>query len=159
LELLETLEGVRSVSFNHNGSQIMTVSMDNTIKIRDSFTGRLLHTLKAHYPFVSSIAWNHDSTKIALGSRNVIEIWGWTESVSGDGMSWKLLKTLKGHFRTITSVSWNHDSTRIVWGSWDGIIRIWDASTEELRTLNGHFDKVYSVSWILRLFLDQMIKL
>jgi WD40 repeat protein/ABC-type dipeptide/oligopeptide/nickel transport system ATPase component len=91
--------------------------------------------------YVSSVSWNHDSSKIVSGSDdNTIKIW--------DAVSGELLSTLEGHSDVVHSVSWNHDSSKIVSGSADKTIKIWDAvSGELLSTLEGHSGCVWSVSW------------
>jgi WD40 repeat protein len=134
-------DGVRSVSWNHDCSKIVSGSVDKTIKIWDAVSGELLSTLEGHSNGVASVSWNHDSSKIVSGSDDgTIKIW--------DAVSGELLSTLEGHSNDVRSVSWNHDSSKLVSGSWDNTIKIWDAvSGDLLSTLEGHSNGVVSVSW------------
>jgi WD40 repeat protein len=69
-------ESVLSVSWNHDRSQLVSGSCDETINIWDSVTGTVLHTLEGHSHEVNSVAWNHDGKKIAIGSDDkTIKIW------------------------------------------------------------------------------------
>jgi WD40 repeat protein len=89
-----------------------------------------------------SVAWNHDSTKIAstVSNNNTVKIW--------DARNGELLNTLEGHSGEVFVVSWNHDGSKIVSGSGDSTIKIWDSPTGELLyTLEGHSKMVCSVSW------------
>ncbi len=67
---------VRSVAWNHDGTQLASGSSDNTIKIWKVDTGTLLHTLNDHRGWVNSVAWNPDGTQLASGSADkTIKIW------------------------------------------------------------------------------------
>ena len=64
-----------------------------------------VQTLQGHTSYVTSVAWNHDGSKIVSGSSDkTVKVW---DAVSGRG----LLQTLKGHTSTVTSVAFNHDGS------------------------------------------------
>ena len=61
-------EGVSSVAFNHDGTQIVSGSEDNTVCVWDARTGEVAQTLRGHSGVVWSVAFNHDGTQIVSGS-------------------------------------------------------------------------------------------
>ena len=71
-DVVQTLEGpsdgVSSVCFNHDGSQIASGSWDKTVKVWNAKTGDLVQTLEGHSDSVSSVCFNHDGSQIASGS-------------------------------------------------------------------------------------------
>ncbi|KAF8735858.1 hypothetical protein AX14_001364 [Amanita brunnescens Koide BX004] len=70
--------------------------------------------------------------------------------VCGAEKTWPaLLMKLEGHKGAVTSVACSPDGSKIVSGSWDGTIRIWDASTgiEMLPPLRGHDGPINSVAF------------
>jgi WD40 repeat protein len=142
LELLGHTKVVASLSWNHDGSKILSGSDDRTIKIWDAMTGELLNTLEGHSRGVTAISWNHDSSKIVSGSKDrTIKIW--------DVITCDLILTLKDGENAVNSVSWNHHGSNIASTAWkDTNIRIWDAVTGELlRILSDHAGDISSVSW------------
>jgi WD40 repeat protein len=140
-----TLEGhslpVLSVAFSSDGKTIASGSYDNTIKIWDSSTGKVIRTLTGHSEFVRSVAFSSDGKTIASGSYdNTIKIW--------DSSTGKVIRTLTGHSSPVYSVAFSSDGKTIASGSYDNTIKIWDSSTGKLiRTLTGHSSPVYSVAF------------
>jgi WD40 repeat protein len=61
---------VSSVSFNRDGSKIVSGSEDETIKIWDGSSEDLLNTLEGHPDKVTSVSFNRDGSKIVSGSWN-----------------------------------------------------------------------------------------
>ncbi|KAF1971137.1 hypothetical protein BU23DRAFT_590766 [Bimuria novae-zelandiae CBS 107.79] len=56
------------------------------------------------------------------------------------------LQTLEGHSNFVLSVTFSHDSARLASASWDGTVKIWDASSGAcLQTLEGHSSSVTSI--------------
>ncbi|KAL1641203.1 hypothetical protein SLS61_010182 [Didymella pomorum] len=100
-----------------------------------------LQTLEGHSGYVPSVAFSHDSTRLASGSSDsTVKIW--------DASSGACLQTLKGHSDRVWSVAFSHDSTRLASGSDDNTVKIWDASSGTcLQTLKGHSDRVRSVAF------------
>jgi WD40 repeat protein len=100
-----------------------------------------LQTLEGHSGEVSSVAFSHDSARLASASDDsTIKIW--------DAHSGGCLQTLEGHSRAVSSVAFSHDSARLASASSDSTIRIWDASTGAcMQTLEGHSGEVSSVAF------------
>jgi WD40 repeat protein len=89
-----------------------------------------LQTLEGHGDFVLSVAFSHDSAKLASTSMDLtVKIW--------DASSGECLQTLEGHSRSVSSVAFSHDSAKLASASLDETIRLWDATNGEcLQTLD-----------------------
>jgi WD40 repeat protein len=100
-----------------------------------------LQTLEGHSNTVSSVAFSHNSTRLASASYDsTVKIW--------DASSGTCLHTLEGHSSEVTSVAFSHESTRLASASYDNTIKIWDASNGAcLHTLEGHSSEVSSVAF------------
>src|SRR5271156_377977 len=75
-----------------------------TIKpvMRDEWSA-CLQTLEGHSSRVSSVAFSHDSARLASASlNNTVKIW--------DASSGECLQTLEGHSSEVYSVAFSHDS-------------------------------------------------
>jgi WD40 repeat protein len=89
-----------------------------------------LQTLEGHSDWVRSVAFSHDSTRLASASGdNTVKMW--------DASSGACVQTLEGHSDDVNSVVFSHDSTRLASASDDNTVKIWDASTSAcLHTLD-----------------------
>ena|SRR6185437_11054871 len=122
---------VISVAITSDNTKIVSGSRENTIKIWDMNTGKLLNTLQGHF----AVAITSDNTKIVSGTSDTIKIW--------DMNTGKLLNTLQGHSDEVTSVAITSDNTKIVSGSRENTIKVWDL--DQLRYyLNNKFDSSIS---------------
>jgi WD40 repeat protein len=67
---------VRSVAFSSDGLRIASGSFDNTVRIWDTVSGTIQHTLEGHIGPVSSVAFSSDGLHIISGSRDyTMRIW------------------------------------------------------------------------------------
>jgi WD40 repeat protein len=99
--LIQTLAGhshsVHRVAFSPDGKQIVSGSLDKTIKLWDSTTGDLQKTLTDHSESVHTVAFSPDGKQIASGSWDkTIKLWDITRSLKSSRL---LGNTLQRHFK------------------------------------------------------------
>ncbi|KAF2115879.1 WD40-repeat-containing domain protein, partial [Lophiotrema nucula] len=76
-------------------------------------------TLEGHSDSVHSVAFSHDSTRLASASHDgTVRIW--------DARSGACLQKLEGHSEWVRSVTFSYDSMRLVSASDDNTVKIWD---------------------------------
>jgi WD40 repeat protein len=134
--------------FSPTGSlirQLFQHEEPKAIRIRPTLSkgwSACLQTLEGHSSEVSSVAFSHDSTRLASASYdNTVKVW--------DVSSGACLQTLEGHSSEVSSVAFSHDSTRLASASYDNTVKVWDASSGAcLRTLEGHSDSVSSADLV-----------
>lgn len=152
---------IYSVAWSPDGQTLASASRDQTLRIWDIETkkmilerkghsggihniveaGRLRRTLKGHSGSVYSVVWSPDGELVASGSADeTVRLW----SVN----SGELYRTLLGHSNRVYSVVWSPDGQTIASGSRDQTLRLWDVGIGKLRrTLKGHSGSIYSVAW------------
>ncbi|MCL6542546.1 MAG: AAA family ATPase, partial [Roseiflexus sp.] len=132
---LRSLEGhtgsVEAVAVSPDGRFIVSGSWDNTLKVWDTDSGRLLRSLEGHTSGVYAVAVSPDGRYIVSGSVDrTLKVW--------DAASGRLLRSLEGHTR-VNAVALSPDGRFIVSGSWDNTLKVWDAASGRLlRSLEGH---------------------
>lgn len=67
---------VLALAFSHNSSYLASGSADNTVKLREVATGKLLHTFKSRSQEVSCLSFSADKNFLLFGgSDNAIQVW------------------------------------------------------------------------------------
>jgi WD40 repeat protein len=135
-----------SCAWSPNGSTLASVSQYNVLRLWDTQTGQLLHTLESHTSWITSCAWSPDGSTLALGSFNhTLQLW--------NAQTGQLLHTWSPNSTTLddnsnwgTSCAWSPDGS--TFASASRTLRLWDVHNGQLlHTLEGHIDEVTSCAW------------
>jgi len=144
---------VTSVAFSPDGRQIVSGSgsaynsHDNTVKLWDATSGRVIRTFSGHKDAVVSVAFSPDGRQIISGSGsaynshdNTIKLW--------DAATGREIRAFAGHTGRVNSVAFSPDGRQVLSGSDDKTIKLWDlASGRVILTFAGHTNVVYSVAF------------
>jgi WD40 repeat protein len=111
--------GIEDLVWSPDGSQIATVSSDQTARILDGTTAKELQVFEGT---VGGISWSPDATMLVTGSPdNSMIVW--------DVLSARPIAHLKGPTNSY-DIAWSPTNTLIVTGGWDGAIRVWGVLSE-----------------------------
>jgi len=134
---------VIALCMSPDASLLASGSYDETVKIWELPSGKLLSTLRAQERWVTSLCFSPDGTLLAAGTGATVgPIFVW-EMPSG-----KLIKTLQGHKWTVLTLCFSPDGTLLASGSATGDenVKLWEMPSGKLiKTLEGHKDYVRSV--------------
>lgn len=129
---------VNTVVVSPDGKTIISGSDDNTLKIWDLNSQKLLRTLKGHTDWVYAVAISADSQTIVSGSKDkTLKLWR---------LSGQQIRTLTGHTSYINSVAISPDTTKIASGSYDKTVKLWNLRTGQVDNLKGHSREVLAVA-------------
>jgi WD40 repeat protein/Flp pilus assembly protein TadD len=93
----------------------------SSVVVRETKTGRVLHTLTGHSANVVAMAFSPDSRRLATASFDrTVKLW--------DMESGQAVFTLLGHTAGVVSVAYSPDGNRIVSGGIDFTARVWNAT-------------------------------
>jgi WD40 repeat protein len=126
------------VALSADNSFIVIAYCDNTAKVWDLKTGKLIHLLAGHTDAITSVAIASDDSYIVTGSYD-------TKAKLWDTKTGECLFTFSGHNNVVTSVAIIGSQRQIVTGSLDGTAKIWNGYTGKLISTLGHIVPVSSV--------------
>jgi len=127
---IKTDEAVIWVAFSPNGGEFASGSLQGTIRVWDSSSGkercRLPGPKTAPFASVMCLAFSPSGSTILAGySDGVARIW--------DLKSQEVIQSLKGHEGPVKSVAFFRDGVRVLTGSTsDFFVRMWDGSTGKM---------------------------
>jgi WD40 repeat protein len=112
---------VFNVAYSPDGKTLATSSQDGTARVFDAGTGRLIRTLRGHYPDLCwRVTYSSDGKLLASGGRDkTVRIW--------NASTGELLRTLPGHPDTVYAVSFSPDGRLLAAGS--SVTKLWDTRT------------------------------
>jgi WD40 repeat protein len=144
---------VKRAFFSADGSQVVTVSMDKTIRVWDVAEGEPVRTLRLpiglgdegalHAAALSADAKRLAVTGVPVGRGKLGMLIHVLALESG-----KVETVLKRHENIIAALAWSPDDRRLASASYDGTARIYDvAGGQTERTLQGHKGPVKAVAF------------
>ena len=115
---------VLSVAFSPDGQQIVSGSVDCTLRLSNVQSGEPTGLpFKGHTGFVASVAFSPDGLYIISGSADyTLRLW---DAQSGQAIG----SPFKGHKRAVLSVAFSPDGKHVASGSVDGTLRLWDVQS------------------------------
>ncbi len=132
---------VNGVSVSADGAILATAGADNTVKIWDVASMRLLRTLSRHQADLFAVALSQDGSLLASSGydRQVI-IW--------DVQTGRVLKETQEHTQPVTALDFSRSGNLLATASRDSTVQIWDLNRDVLpRRLRGHTASINDVAF------------
>jgi len=128
-----------SVAYSPDGRVLASSGEDQTVRLWEAATGRLIRTLTGHDQPVNAVAFSPDGKRLASGSSDrTVRLW---EVATG-----REIRTLVGHLGDVLSVTFSPDGKLLASAGNDSRVRLWDVVTgQQIRTLDGHVLKTESL--------------
>jgi WD40 repeat protein len=133
---------VTSIAFSSDGSQIVSGSLDGTVRIQPvASSEEPLALIPGHDARVNQVVFSPDGSRLLSGSDDkTVRIW--------DGLTCEELAVFHGHEDEVWTVAYSPDGTRVISGSRDDSVRVWDAlDLQEIAVLKGHHNTVTFVTF------------
>jgi WD40 repeat protein len=128
-----------AVAFSPDGKKLAAGFGDNSVRIWEVDTGKVVHRLAGHSEGVRAVAFAGDGKTLASGGGDqTIRLW--------DVATGKQTKQLQGHSQ-VNCLAFSADGATLISGSADGYVHVWQTATgTELRIIEAHKADVHSVA-------------
>jgi len=143
---------VPKVLFTPDGRELISVSLDQTIRVWDVATGEAVRVLRPPIGpggegMLYAAALAPDGRTLAVAGSGWLKEQRWPIYLIALDTG-RIALVLKGHESAITSLAFSPDGARLASGSGDHTARVWDAATGACeRVLEGHTKVVYGVAF------------
>ena len=136
----KNLSTVTDVAFSPDGKLLASSSIDCTVKVWDTDTGKCLKTFTRNQQWIWSVAFSPDGQTVASGGEdNTITLW----NIQTDEC-----RVLSGHHFWIWSLTFHPHKNILASASYDCSIRLWNTDTGEcLNILRGHQNILFGIDF------------
>mmetsp|Transcript_34213 Transcript_34213/g.45225 ORF Transcript_34213/g.45225 Transcript_34213/m.45225 type:complete len:464 (-) Transcript_34213:136-1527(-) len=130
-ELLGHTDSVTAVGFSADGQFAATGSYDGTVKIWDTTTAQLLHSLEGPGE-IDWLAWHTKGNAVLAGSQDAT-LWMWLAQTG------QCMQVFAGHQDAVTCGLFTANGKQVISGSADCTVKIWAPKTGACKhTFSGH---------------------
>jgi WD40 repeat protein len=129
---------VLSVAFSPDGKTLAVGGKKESLGLFAVETGKLAAKLSPSQGEVRSLAFSPDGKTLAVAVGKVVELWDTAKN--------ERRATLTDHKSEVWCVVFSPDGKTLATGSWDGTVKLRDASGKVLRTLD-RLKEIYSVAF------------
>lgn len=127
---------VTGIAFSPDGKRVYTASDDDTLRIWDAASGRMLKTIQTDSAGVTSLAISRSGKRLVTGHwDSTVAVW--------DAATGKQLRKLEGHKENVTSAAFDAKEDQIASGGGDDRFIVWnarDGSVVEELELDDEYD-------------------
>lgn len=121
--LIGHTSAISDIAFKPDGSKVVSVSWDNTIKIWDANTGMQIHKTKLTETPIYSVCVDEKSIFTGDASQT-IKIWSWDMNK---------VQILQGHSAAVTDIQLSTDQKWIISRAANGEVIVWDYQTQKMK--------------------------
>ncbi len=134
-------DDVWSIAFDPDGTTLVSGSWDQSVRLWDLATQKVIRTLLGHTKGVTSVAVSPDGLTIASGSYDqTIRLW--------DLQDGRCRHLLRGHTEWVWGVAFSPDGGLLASASGDCTVRLWQVRTGEVLTvLDSYNDQCWAVAF------------
>lgn len=139
--LLGHTREVNGVAFSPDAKTLVSGSLDRSIRMWDSQTGRLAQVIQTDMQGVMCLCLSPDGEMMVSGhTDHTIHLW--------DSQTKQIKHTLCGHTEKITTLAFSPDGETLASGSYDCLVYLWNVQTGEvLHVLEDHTHDIWSVAF------------
>ena len=129
-----------SIAFSHDGSKLVSGSLDRTLRLFDAISGAEVLEMRGHMGGILSVNFSRDGQRIVSGSGDMtVRVWS---AIDGNNCT----SPLRGHEDFVETVVFSPDGTLIASGSMDATVRVWNAiSGAAVLVMRGHETHISSL--------------
>ncbi|PVU95873.1 hypothetical protein BB561_001565 [Smittium simulii] len=122
-ELHKVLDGhnapIVAVKWSPSSKFLLTGSLDGTVIVWDTESGKIISKFAAHKGSVLEVAWRCDNIFATCSTDSCIAIWSVSQTISP-------LYKLMGHKGEINTISWHSSGKLLASGSDDSSAKVWE---------------------------------
>ena len=125
VEIKKHTDWITAVEFSPDGVLLATADRAGGVSIWEAGTDREFQALEGHKAAVTAMSWRDDSNVLATaGEDGIITLWRIENG--------KRIKNISAHGGGVASIQFLHDG-RLVSGGRDHVVKLWDASGNQVR--------------------------